>query len=265
MTIRKILMGSIVGLCVLFVVVTSAQVIQEISEPIHRVLETPDDSKVNQKTDAVNIIHDQTEVDVAVGGVFVNTGADKCADVTVVPVPVGLEGSPLSVTILGDNTAAAGPDCAALGPVPVWWEALEIDRPAWVTIDLCGTTPVQQPSYTSLVLACTSRIACFSLLNSIESGVGAPICTDQNTWMKFRIIRSGTYYYPVFSDESVLVNGRGPYEIHISAEELTDVIFGPDVITGHIAWVDGTDLIQLLVQKRLMDRSTQKSNILDLI
>jgi len=247
LTIRKILFGSIVSFCVLFVVVTSAQVIQEKSEPINRMHETPDDSEVNQKTDAVSIIHDQTEVDVAGGSIFENTGADRCADVTVVPVPVGPEGSPLSVTILGDNTSATAPDCRALGPVPVWWEAFEIDQSAIITIDLCNTSPVQEPSYFKLVLQCTTPLYCQnvrgSLLDPIDSGRGFPVCSDGNAWMTFKLSSSGIYYYPVFSNESELLNGRGPYEIHISAEE--HLIIGSDIITGNIAGVSGNGFDQL--------------------
>ncbi len=80
-------------------------------------------------------------------GVFEGTGADNCADATVVPITVGTPTDPATIVILGDNTPATGPDCdTVFNGAPMWWEAFEIDVEAEVLVLLCGTDPVQRPS-----------------------------------------------------------------------------------------------------------------------
>ncbi len=155
------------------------------------------------------------------GGTFSGTGANTCATATVVQVPVGPVGSPMTVTIMGDNSAATGPDCAPppgnhFGPT--WWEAFQITQRAQVTIDLCGTTPIQDPSYNLIYRGCSfPNQFCPSPISSTTSGRGAPFCAEGNIWSTFINLDPGTYRIPVLSDPAVLVNGLGPYEMHIRA------------------------------------------------
>lgn len=154
-------------------------------------------------------------------------GADSCSKAVATSVPVGPTGKPLSVTIHGDNTPASGPDCPAQAPDPLWWEAFTVDRCARVTISLCGTDPPQLPSYAILFDECP----CGDRIRADASGRFGGICTDGNTWMVFDALQAGTYYYPVFSDEGVLLDGRGPYTITISAEGCLGVCCNPDAGT----------------------------------
>ncbi len=156
-----------------------------------------------------------------VGGVYQNTGADSCGQVQVVEVPVGPRGSPIVTTILGSNATALDPDCPLFSSDPTWWEAFHIDSCARVTLDLCGTLPVQQPTYAVLFDACP----CGHLILASTGARGGPYCADdkepgrENQWQTFNALPPGTYYYPVFSDGGSLVSPRGPYQIHLTAEE----------------------------------------------
>jgi len=140
-------------------------------------------------------------------------GADACDLATVTPVPVGPTGAPLSVTVYGDNTNASGPDCSLQEPDPLWWEAFSLASCGRVLISLCGTTPPQIPSYAILF----DRCPCGERIRADAAGRYDDICADGNLWMEFNALPAGTYYLPVFSDEGVLANGRGPYAITISA------------------------------------------------
>jgi len=147
---------------------------------------------------------------------FSNTGANDCNNVTTLTLPIGPPGSPQTITVLGDNTGATGPDCAVTGQVPVWWEALHLTECATVSIDFCGTTPANEPSYLQLQTQCppTGNNNCgFRILRDV-GGRGAPGCPDNNVWMTFFSLPAGTYYFPIRSD-----NVQGPYELHISAEQ----------------------------------------------
>lgn len=158
---------------------------------------------------------------VAGGGVFNNTGSNTCPSATVVQVTVGPVNNPVVTTINGDNTAATTPDCI---PVPgdpsrpVWWEAFQINQPATITIDMCGTAPVQNPSYSSITHGCGfANQICSAPVQADQSGRGAPVCGDGNAWGTYLNLQSGIYRVPIFSDTSLLQNGRGPYVLHISA------------------------------------------------
>ena len=153
------------------------------------------------------------------GGVFENTGADACFDAQIIPVPIGPPGSPITTTITGDNTGATGPDCQVTGTHPTWWEAFELTECAIVRIDLCGTTPEQEPSNGFLTLTCPlSGTNCGNPRFRNSQGQGAPYCADDNNWFIFENLDPGIYYYPVYSDPAELINGQGPYQIQISAE-----------------------------------------------
>ena len=157
----------------------------------------------------------------AAGGTVVSgTGSNTCGAPTIVQVPVGPVGNPLTVTVMGDNTPATGPDCSPIpdNPRPIWWEAFRITELATVTIDLCGTTPFQIPSYDVITQGCGfPNQICSGVIQPAQSGRGSPICTDQNAWAVFPNLPPGTYRIPIFSDPTILQNGLGPYVLHISA------------------------------------------------
>ncbi len=153
-------------------------------------------------------------------GVVSGTGSNTCAGATLVQVPVGPVGNPLTMTILGNNTPATGPDCLPVFDIarPIWWEAIQITQAATITVDLCGTTPVQDPSYQVLTRGCGfPNQFCTGPTPPNESGRGAPHCADGNAWATFTNLQPGIYRIPIFSDSSVLQNGRGPYVVNISA------------------------------------------------
>lgn len=154
------------------------------------------------------------------GGVFVDTGADACGAATLVNVAIGPPGSPETTTILGDNTPATGPDCTFTGASPVWFEALELSACANLRVEFCGTTPVQDPSYAFFFATCpTTGLNCNPRLNRDTQGRGAPYCAENNIWFTIDNVPAGVWYLPVYSDLAQLINGRGPYEITITAEE----------------------------------------------
>jgi len=143
------------------------------------------------------------------------TGGDTCNMAQVVDVAIGPPGSPITTVINGDNSPATGPDCPLQQPDPLWWEAFRIDRFARVTVDLCKTEPVQQPSYHFLFATCP----CNSRFYPARTGRGEPGCEEAaNIWMTFDALEPGTYYAPIYSAADVLLNGRGPYVLRIIAE-----------------------------------------------
>ena len=183
----------------------------------------------------------------AIAGVFEGTGADQCADATVIPITVGARGEPATIVILGDNTPATGPDCdTVFQGAPMWWEAFEIDREASVSVVLCGTEPVQRPSTPKLIAACPEPGTTTCGADVLATFTGRNFfCDDGNFGLFYDLLPPGIYYYPVFSNGAVLQGGQGPYQITIIAEgdliidPCTEDCVGPDVITGHVAIQDG--------------------------
>lgn len=170
----------------------------------------------------------------ATAGVFADTGADNCNDVSVIPLTAGPIGSPTTVLVTGDNTSATGPDCDN-PTASVWWEAFQLDQSAIVTVSLCGTEPAQNPSYIFVFDACpTAGTDCGSKILRDTGGRGEPGCPDDNVWMVFDRLDPGIYYYPIRSD-----GVRGPYQMQISAEALPALTVGPDIVAGTIGRFDG--------------------------
>ncbi len=152
------------------------------------------------------------------GTIFEGTGADNCNDVTVIPLSAGPPGSPTSITILGDNTPATGPDCAS--DDTQWWEAFELAECASVTIDFCGTSPAHVPSNAFVYPTCpASGTNCGAL--TFRSEFSNSFCGDGNRWIGFENLEPGIYYYAVSANDDTLQNGRGPYEMHITAQICT--------------------------------------------
>jgi choice-of-anchor B domain-containing protein len=170
-------------------------------------------------------------VSVAAAGV---TGADDCGDTVLTPVPVGPVGSPLTVTIFGDNSGASTADCGPLGGDLVWWESFEIDECATVTIDFCGTDPVARPSWTSL----TPNCPCAGFWGA-DAFNRFGTCPEGNIALTFFGLPAGRWYYPLLSQPGLTVctdtgafcndssecnegvpctNAMHPYTMHITAE-----------------------------------------------
>ncbi len=97
MPIRIYLIGLVILIGVVLAPMTSAQITHERSSDTNG----PKSVSVTRSLRNSNAIKTVgTQIDHAAGnsaGVFVDTGADQCADVTVVPVPVGPEGNPSKV------------------------------------------------------------------------------------------------------------------------------------------------------------------------
>lgn len=148
-----------------------------------------------------------------------NVGGDTCADAVPVTVAVGPPGSPLTTTVSGDTTSATGPECGG-GLFTAWWVAFAIDRCSSVTIDFCGTDPYLSPNYISVWRECSpDGTSCSGILSANQSNRSTCPEGDENIWFYFDALPPGTYYYPVVADESILVNGRGPFTMHIASEE----------------------------------------------
>ncbi len=112
---------------------------------------------------------------------FSDTGTDRCGESTAILIPVGDVGSPLTVTICDDNSGATTDACGGVR----WWETIMTDQCADLTISLCGTDPVQDPSIKNIYDACAP---CGGNKASNASGRGAPVCSDNNVWMYFRTL-----------------------------------------------------------------------------
>lgn len=181
-------------------------------------------------------------------GGFMDTGADACNDVQIITVPIGAPGNPITTSTTGDNTGATAPDCQATGTHPTWWEAFELTECATVRIDLCGTTPVQEPSNGFLVRTCpASGTNCGNPTFRNATGRGAPYCGDNNAWFIWNNLQPGVYYYPVYSDPTELVAGPGPYQLQITAEACPGACCDLDLgtCTDNVAPLDCTAPNQL--------------------
>lgn len=141
------------------------------------------------------------------------TGADTCAAALVTSVSVGLLGSPLTITINGDNTSATQADCTDLS-TPVWWEAFEITECAKVTLDFCGTTPTRSPDNVTLSSSCP----CGEFIG-LSVIANRDLCGDGNVTLVYDQLPAGIYYYPIFSDGANFPDSIGPYQLNITAEE----------------------------------------------
>lgn len=205
---------------------------------------------INDRTDSAIPVDSTLEVpsdagappfdvgNVAGGGTFSGVGADQCFNVTSVLAAVGDPGSPLVTTIMGDNTPATGPDCAGapFSNRAVWWEAFVLTEAAIVRIDLCGTAPEQNPSYQYLMRQSTSCAAssgdpCGNRTVPVQAGRGSPYCTsDNNAWWRYNTLNPGVYLIPIYSDTATLINGRGPYQVHVTVEGFPGACC--DLLTG---------------------------------
>lgn len=85
-------------------------------------------------------------------------------------------------------------------------------------LNFCDTDPAKSPSTPKLITSCPpSGTDCGPAINAVNVFRGSPLCTSGNTGMTFENLPPGIYYYPVFSREEALTNGRGPYVINITA------------------------------------------------
>lgn len=171
--------------------------------------ETPN---VNDDLAVERILSNSSAPRESAGGVFQNTGADNCNDVSVIPLPADLPGQAVPVTILGDNTSATGPDCNGDGPL--WWEAFEITGCATVRLDFCGTVPKRSSVATFLYSSCPATgTDCGPRIGFTSGGPG--FCGDGNFTLVFANLPAGRYYIPI---KSTNASDRGPYQMHLTAE-----------------------------------------------
>jgi choice-of-anchor B domain-containing protein len=156
-----------------------------------------------------------------------NIGGDTCADATPVSVAVGVPGAPLTTTLAGDTTGATGPECSP-SLFMSWWVAFEIDRCALLTIDFCGTDPHLAPNYITLWRQCSpDGSSCSGDVTALDASRSlCPAGDGGNILFFFDALPPGTYYYPVIADENILVNGQGPFTMHITAEECDGLCLG---------------------------------------
>lgn len=159
-----------------------------------------------------------TQTQLSAAAVPVGTGADLCEGATVTSVAVGPPGSPTTVTITGDNSAALTDSCVF--SFLTWWEAFEFDKCAKVTIDFCGTIPTHSPSLNVFVRKCPCDGTDEILPNDIvsSSSFDRATCGDGNLTMTFDSVPSGINYLPILSDPLFTPN-LGPYTIKVTAEE----------------------------------------------
>jgi len=148
------------------------------------------------------------------------TGADACGDASIVPISVGPVGSPSVTVFSGDLTTATGPDCNYSQDVGValWWEAFELTECADVTIELCGTTPLNYPSRPYLYTNCpASGTSCGTPVFAAQQS--RLRCIDNNVWLSFPELPPGIYYFPILADPNVLQTPPGTYQITMTAQQ----------------------------------------------
>jgi choice-of-anchor B domain-containing protein len=147
---------------------------------------------------------------------FTNTGGNSCAQTTILSVPVGPPGAPLSIATVGDTSLADGLDCDGAS-IKNWWEAFEIDRCARVTIDFCGS-PRKWGSLVSGMVTTTCKDSGLTCGPFIQADTETfDLCTERNPTFIFDSLAPGTYYNPVIvsNDPAAL----GAYQLRITAEE----------------------------------------------
>jgi len=178
--------------------------------PLHSIVDTETDAlNVNEDLAVERILAAQAASSTTVQ----NTGADTCGAVGVTSLPANPPGGTLSVTILGDNTAATGIDCDNDGPL--WWEAFELTECATVRLDYCGTTPRRTAVSTYLYQQCPGGGTNCGPRIGFASG-GASSCPDANFTIVFANLPAGVYYVPI---RSMSASDKGPYQINLFAEK----------------------------------------------
>lgn len=126
---------------------------------------------------------------------------DNCEDVT--PVLLA-DGVPVAFT--GDNTNATH-QCDLFEGAHVW-HAFTLDTGMNVTLDYCTTNPAFNNAWLCLAIGCP----CSGITSSGE--YDGDICGDNNLTISWNALESGTYYYPVLTEEG----SEGPYTIHVIGE-----------------------------------------------
>ncbi len=158
------------------------------------------------------------------------TGGDNCMDayVHVITVPDASEG-PKTVTITGNNIPATNTEdepenCSFNGTDPMWWEAFSIDKCARVRVDFCGSDPILEPSWGSIISTCNPDGSCAGFIGSVAdpftpgqraSSRGAPWCKEDNSWGTYGPLEAGTYWRPVYSD---LAGTHDQYQFHVTVQ-----------------------------------------------
>jgi hypothetical protein len=124
---------------------------------------------------------------------------DDCGSVTPQSLVAGIP-----IVFTGDNTDATN-DCSMLGANEVWM-AFVITECMDITINACGTVPVQTNLQTRLVANCP----CGNEYSA--SSFNFSDCADGNWTLKYLQLAAGTYFYPYVSNQGQ----SGPYTITVS-------------------------------------------------
>lgn len=153
------------------------------------------------------------------------TGADECSAATVIDVPVGPPGQPITVTVLGDRAGVTGPDCDDRA-MSAWWETFRIDECADVTIDACGNRFNVPQRFDRLITDCNGLSFCRSAIAATEVSLSAcPDPEDPNVVYHFASLPPGTYHYPLAGPVRGL-SDTAFYGFHIRAEQCTGTCSG---------------------------------------
>ncbi|OGC89339.1 MAG: hypothetical protein A2W25_10480 [candidate division Zixibacteria bacterium RBG_16_53_22] len=126
---------------------------------------------------------------------------DNCEDVT----PDTLIDGEV-ITWLGDNSGATN-DCNLTSPNAEVWHAFTVNERMDIAIDACGTIPSLSNAFIVIMPYCPCSGYVFA------DSYGWDECGDGNWTLHFYNLMPGTYYVPVFSDESI--EPTHPYQLQI--------------------------------------------------
>lgn len=137
------------------------------------------------------------------------SGDDECVNAAPgAPIPVPTTAATVRVKT-GNSSGDTISDCPALDPVIVHWEAFTINSCANVTIDLCCSNPIRSPLFTGLLYdscPCGTSIGADGYSSVFTNGTLTPIC--ENWHAVWNDLPAGTYYYPIFVDDTAVRSRR---------------------------------------------------------
>jgi hypothetical protein len=131
---------------------------------------------------------------------------DNCIDITPQPLNAG---TPLTFTgnLMGLESTDDCPVLSYGSGIPQVWIAFTTSEWLNLTIDYCGSNPVWQIVYTTIMNDC-----CSSFIFADDAIWGG--CSDGNIVMQFNYVAPGTYYFPIPDAPNY---ASGDYVININA------------------------------------------------
>jgi choice-of-anchor B domain-containing protein len=149
--------------------------------------------------------------------IYVNTGADRCSGVQVIPLPLGPSGEGRSVTVIGSAGGASGTDCGLVFS-NVWWEGFEFDECVTVTFEFCGSFPHPQPRDVLASRCDEQGTQCnpFITAELVENYI-CPSGKEGSLRLRFRSLPPGVYYLPLGNPMSL----NDQYQMRVTAEACT--------------------------------------------